>query len=252
MKICSISPLLLTCLLTLALSGCRDAPGRPKLAAQILRPEQVLDFPVLYKKNCAGCHGVNGSNGAAISLSNAVYLAAAGEDTIQHKTANGVPGTLMPAFARSNGGMLTDQQVAILAHGMVEAWGRPMTLNGQIPPAYASASAGDPIAGFRAFTTFCGRCHGAQGAGSSSKSSVLPSSEANGSIVDPAYLALVSDQSLRSTIIAGKPGEHMPDWHSDATGSSARTMTDQEITDTVAWLASQRIATPGQPYRQHE
>jgi cytochrome c oxidase cbb3-type subunit 3/ubiquinol-cytochrome c reductase cytochrome c subunit len=28
-------------------------------------------------------------------------------------------------------------------------------------------------------------------------------------------------------------------------------MTDQEIADTVAWLASHRIATPGQPYKQH-
>jgi cytochrome c oxidase cbb3-type subunit 3/ubiquinol-cytochrome c reductase cytochrome c subunit len=28
-------------------------------------------------------------------------------------------------------------------------------------------------------------------------------------------------------------------------------MTDQEVTDTVAWLASHRIATPGQVYQQH-
>jgi cytochrome c oxidase cbb3-type subunit 3/ubiquinol-cytochrome c reductase cytochrome c subunit len=28
-------------------------------------------------------------------------------------------------------------------------------------------------------------------------------------------------------------------------------MTDQEVTDTVAWLASHRTATPGQVYKQH-
>jgi cytochrome c oxidase cbb3-type subunit 3/ubiquinol-cytochrome c reductase cytochrome c subunit len=44
----------------------------------------------------------------------------------------------------------------------------------------------------------------------------------------------------------------MPDWRSDALGAGARAMTDQEITDTVAWLASKRIAAPGQPYRQHQ
>ncbi len=72
-----------------------------------------------------------------------------------------------------------------------------------------------------------------------------------GSIIDPAYLALVSDQGLRSTIIAGQPEQGMPDWRSDLTGTGARAMTDQEVTDTVAWMTSHRIATPGQPYHQH-
>ena len=36
----------------------------------------------------------------------------------------------------------------------------------------------------------------------------------------------------------------MPDWRSDA----AQPLTDQQITDVVAWLASKRTANPGQPY----
>ena len=72
-----------------------------------------------------------------------------------------------------------------------------------------------------------------------------------GSIVDPAYLALVSDQYLRSIIIAGQSEQGMPDWRSDLTGSNTRPMTDQEITDIAAWIASHRIATPGEPYPQH-
>jgi cytochrome c oxidase cbb3-type subunit 3/ubiquinol-cytochrome c reductase cytochrome c subunit len=71
-----------------------------------------------------------------------------------------------------------------------------------------------------------------------------------GSLVDPAYLALISDQGLRSLILAGQPQDGMPDWSSDMTGAGSRAMTDQEIADTVAWLASHRIATPGQPYMQ--
>jgi cytochrome c oxidase cbb3-type subunit 3/ubiquinol-cytochrome c reductase cytochrome c subunit len=84
------------------------------------------------------------------------------------------------------------------------------------------------------------------------KGSAQHSFEGTGSIVDPAYLALMSDQSLRSTIIVGRPDEHMPDWRTDASDPNTRAMTDQEITDTVAWLASKRIATPGQPYQLHE
>ena len=72
-----------------------------------------------------------------------------------------------------------------------------------------------------------------------------------GSIVDPAYLALVSEQYLRSIIIAGKPEQGMPDWRLDLTGLNARPMTDQEITDTAAWIASHRITSPGEPYPQH-
>jgi hypothetical protein len=65
-----------------------------------------------------------------------------------------------------------------------------------------------------------------------------------GSIVDGSYLALISDQALRSIVIAGRPDEGMPDWRTDA----AQPLTDQQITDIVAWLSSKRIANPGQPY----
>jgi cytochrome c oxidase cbb3-type subunit 3/ubiquinol-cytochrome c reductase cytochrome c subunit len=202
----------------------------------------VLSFAALYKENCAACHGEDGKNGAAISLANPVYLAIAGTNMIQKATANGVPGTLMPAFAKSQGGMLTDQQIAAVAQGVESAWGKADAPGGQSAPSYASSSAGDPDQGQRAFTTFCASCHGADGTGLKRKQLHT------GSLVDPAYLALISDQGLRSLIIAGEPEEGMPDWRSDMTGAGARAMTDKETTDIVAWLASHRVAAPGQPY----
>jgi hypothetical protein len=70
-----------------------------------------------------------------------------------------------------------------------------------------------------------------------------------GSIVDESYLALISDQGLRSIILAGVTGaECMPRL---ALRRLEHPMTDQEITDIVAWLAAHRIATPGQPYPSH-
>jgi cytochrome c oxidase cbb3-type subunit 3/ubiquinol-cytochrome c reductase cytochrome c subunit len=45
-------------------------------------------------------------------------------------------------------------------------------------------------------------------------------------------------------MIAGRPDEGMPDWRTDA----AQPMTDQQITDIVAWLASKRTNNPGQSY----
>jgi mono/diheme cytochrome c family protein len=225
--------------------GCNHIPGRPGPGPEVVRPDEILDFPTLYKQNCAACHGADGRNGAAIALANPLYLAVAGEENVQQVIAKGVPNKLMPPFAKSAGGMLTDQQVAALAHGILQQWGSPNPFAGQSIPSYLATSPGDAARGQQAFTTFCARCHGATGEGKPSH--VKGSSRGLGSIVDPAYLALISDQDLRSITIAGRPDEGMPDWRSDA----SQPMTDQQITDVVAWLASKRTTDPGQPYRTH-
>jgi cytochrome c oxidase cbb3-type subunit 3/ubiquinol-cytochrome c reductase cytochrome c subunit len=51
-------------------------------------------------------------------------------------------------------------------------------------------------------------------------------------------------------IIAGQPEQGMPDWRSDAIGANSRPISDEEITNIVAWIATHRIAAPGQPYPQ--
>jgi len=223
-----------------AVMGCSRIPGRPGPGPEVARPDDVLDFSTLYKANCAACHGQNGGNGAAISLANPVYLTVAGEETLREITAKGVPGKLMPPFAKSAGGMLTDQQINVLAHGMVQQWSRPDLIAGLSMPQYRAALRGDAARGQQAFGTFCARCHGVAGEGSAGDAK----SGKVGSIVDGSYLALISDQGLRSITIAGRPDEGMPDWRSDG----AQPLTDQQITDIVAWLASKRTADPGQPY----
>lgn len=225
--------------LSFAALGCSRIPGRPGPGPEVLRPEQVVDFSALYKENCAACHGVSGKDGAALALNNPVYIAIAGEDNIRRITANGVDGKLMPGFSKTAGGMLTDQQIAILAHGIVQTWGKPDILAGQTPPPYAAAEAGDTARGQQVFTASCAKCHGANGEGSQN------GKYKQGSIVDPSYLALISDQGLRSIILAGLPDRHMPDWRG---GTEHSTLTGQQITDVVAWLASHRTENPGQPY----
>jgi len=208
---------------------------------EVSRPENVLAFSTLYKTNCSACHGENGRNGAAISLANPVYLAVAGEDHLRVVIAKGVPKALMPPFARAAGGMLTDQQVSALAQGMLREWGPPKPGMQNAPP-YLATLQGVAVRGEQAFASFCARCHGANGEGN--QGDQKSSAGKVGSIVDPSYLALISDQYLRSNIIAGRPDQGMPDWRTDA----EQPMTDQQITDTVAWLASKRTANPGQPY----
>jgi mono/diheme cytochrome c family protein len=139
----------------------------------------------------------------------------------------------MAAFAQSAGGMLTDKQMDALVQG-IRLWAKPVTLGGAIPPSYAAQSAGDPRRGADVYRTYCSSCHGADGSGGKA-----------GSIVDGSYLALVSDQDLRTNVILGRPALGAPDWRGDLPG---RPMSDQEISDVVAWLAAQRPAFPGQPY----
>jgi cytochrome c oxidase cbb3-type subunit 3/ubiquinol-cytochrome c reductase cytochrome c subunit len=220
-----LAPLL--AIAALAPFGCKDAPGKPGPEPEVPRPDQVLDFATLYKTNCVACHGDSQHAGAAISLTNPVLLAVIGEGNIKSVLEQGVPGKLMPAFGKSGGGMLTEQQVEILAKGLIAAYGKPGLLDGQNAPPFKATLHPDAAAGEKAYATYCARCHGADGEGNAGLK--------EGSIVEQQYLGLISDQELRSFVIAGAPG--MPDWRSDVAGHP---MTDQEVTDVVAWLASHR------------
>ena len=234
----------------LATIGCSNIHGRPGPGPEVLRPDEVLDFPTLYKENCAACHGANGKNGAAIALANPVYVAVAGEQTIHQTITKGVPGGLMPAFARTSGGSLTDKQVTILSQGILQQWSAPDQLAGVTPPPYAATLPADAGRGQQAYAAGCARCHGADGEGTPGDPKTgEPKTGVGklGSIVNPSYLALISNQDLRSIVIAGRPDEGMPDWRSDST----QPLTDQQITDIIAWLTSKRIAEPGQPYHSH-
>jgi len=218
--------------------GCRP-PGKPTEADIELKPEEVRDFALLYKQNCAGCHGQDGKGNTALALANPVYLAIASDDTIRRATAVGIRGSLMPAFAKGAGGTLTDEQVEILVGEMRTRWAKPNDVSGESPPPYAEAEAGNPQKGTAAYAVFCSACHGPEGRGTAKGSS----------IVDDSFLALVSNQNLRTTIIAGRPDLGHPDWRHC---SPDRAMAPQEVTDVVAWLVAQRKPNPGRPYASNE
>jgi mono/diheme cytochrome c family protein len=209
------------------LAGCDSLPGRPTQADLPLRPSDVTDFATLYGENCAGCHGADGKFGAAIAMNNPVYLAIIDDVSMRRVIANGSPGTAMPPFAQSAGGSLTDRQIDLLMRGIRKNWtGAPGAAEGA--PPYSSSTAGDPSRGAQVYTTNCQSCHGADGKGG-----------AAGSIVDASYLSLISNQYLRTIVIAGRPDIGHPDWKHGATGQP---LTPTQVSDVVAWLASKRPA----------
>ena len=222
-------------LTAILLSGCGMPHGQPAKGSEVLPPNEVLDFATLYAENCAGCHGADGRGGAAIALANPVYLAIADDTVIRKLIAKGVRGTAMPAFAESAGGMLTDAQIDVITKGIRSRWSQQGVLNTATAPSYAPKSAGDAQRGEVAYKTYCESCHGPGGSGGPKGST----------ITDDSFLALVSDQGLRTIVITGRPELGAPDWRGDAPD---RPMSDQEVTDVVAWLASRRSQNPGQPY----
>jgi cytochrome c oxidase cbb3-type subunit 3 len=217
------------------LSACSTPNGQPQKGSEQVAPNQVSDFNTLYAQNCAACHGADGRGGASIALANPVYLAIVDENAVHNIAANGVRGTSMPAFAQSAGGLLTDEQINVITSGMFSRWGRKGILDGTNPPSYTAKTTGDAARGEIAFGTYCASCHGPEGHGGSKASAISNDS----------FLALVSDQGLRTIVITGRPDLQAPDWRGNVPG---KPMSDQEITDVVAWLASLRVKSPGQPY----
>ena len=141
----------------------------------------------------------------------------------------------MPAFAQRSGGMLTDDQIDVIIRGIRTHWAKPDALR-----ASTSALCGVRVpairsAGQTSIGTYCSSCHGADGHGGKRASS----------IVDGSYLALVSDQNLRTTVIVGRHDLGAPDWRGDVPG---KPMSPEDVSDVVAWLAAQRAQFPGQPY----
>lgn len=246
-RIPTLGATIIAAICLLASVGCDHLPGKPGERAESRRgdrPDQTVDFNVLYKSNCSACHGDRGLNGPALPLNNPVYLAWAGKEHMLPIVSSGESLLSMHAFAQSASGMLTEQQVGIIVDGMIAHWGKPGVLNGANPPGYSPTTKPDIAAGKTAFQGHCASCHGEDGTGATATGAAAKHSVI-GSIVDPTYLSLISNRGLRDIVVAGLPGEGMPDWRGDGSG---KPMTDKEVTDVVAWLGSHRVQFPGQPF----
>jgi cytochrome c oxidase cbb3-type subunit 3 len=215
-------------------SGCNRLPGKPAEANRWIAPSEVVNFDQLYGQNCAGCHGSAGRFGAARSLNDPLFLNLISPDSLRQVIREGVASTSMPAFGQKFGGQLSDAQIDLLAEQMRSRWGNPEDSIGVTLPPYSQQDAiakgtgpGDSQRGATVYNAYCSECHGTDGRGGKTA----------GSIVDPNFLKLVSDQSLRTTVIVGRKNIGESDCRANTNGQP---MSAQEVSDVVAWLASQR------------
>jgi len=148
----------------------------------------------------------------------------------------------MPAFARSRGGPLTDEQVNVLAQGLKPHWGRPRVVQGPVPCYLVSdrGPRGERERGARVFQHACAGCHGDRGQGLKDDA---------GAINDRAFLSLISDQALRRLAITGRPDLGMPSYEGkDGRAEGFHALSSEEIDDLLAFLVHWRDErSPGRP-----
>jgi len=107
-------------------------------------PEHEQAGAKLFRAQCAGCHGPDGTGtGAGASLASGTFVHGGSDEAIFRTISKGVPGTTMPAFSFSGlqiWQLVTHVRALAIAHG-------------------ASQIKGDPQAGAAVFRSNCSRCH---------------------------------------------------------------------------------------------
>jgi len=58
-------------IVAVGLASC-GLPGRRAAETPVTRPSEVTDFSVLYRKNCSGCHGIDGQGALTVAIGSPV------------------------------------------------------------------------------------------------------------------------------------------------------------------------------------
>src|SRR5581483_6280631 len=227
----TLSPCHLVTLSLLFAAGC-NWPGKPDPADRPVPADKVLDFAVLYGQNCSGCHGAQGKMGPAPPLNDARFLNIIPDAELLRVIERGRGGTPMPAFAKDQGGSLSEAQVKAIATGIRSHWAKPSSTSTDELPPYLAREHGNAKRGEKVFSRVCAMCHGEQGKGSQS------AGRRSLRINDPAFLALISDQALRRIVITGRPDLGMPSTVAPGKDADFEPLSATDVDDVVALLSS--------------
>lgn len=177
------------------------ALGAPLALAQTGDPTNGSQ---IYADNCLVCHGPYAKGRVGVNLSQD-FPSIDIDAFLQQTIADGVEGTRMPAWAQSNGGPLTDQQIADVAAYVVGLSGgsepvapAPTPVIIAITP--ATGVSGAVAAGAILYAENCAVCHGTHGQGRV------------GAVLQQDWPALNPAVYVRSVVEGGVDGTLMPAW----------------------------------------
>jgi mono/diheme cytochrome c family protein len=207
--------------------------------AQAPDPAQIEQGARLYAENCAVCHGADGQGRVGAVLAKD-WPSIRPDLRVRATIANGIDGTVMPAWLQAGGGPLSDADIDALT-AYILTWESGGTRLIVPPPTSAPRPLltaipevqGDPNNGAALFDQNCAVCHGADGRGR-----VGAQLAKNWSSIRP-------DLGIKATIERGVEGAVMPAWSQTNGGP----LTDTEINDLTAFILTlpQAATSPDQP-----
>ncbi len=160
------------------------------------------DGAKLYGRNCAACHGENGTGGIGVPLALPAFQTGVSDDYLRKTIRHGRPGRVMPAFSQLDQAEIE----AIVRH--VRTW------NKGAPATYSARPVkGDPAHGKKLFAQYCAACHGANGEGGKgtgvtfSRPRDLPIMAP--ALHNPGFLVAASDAMIKATLMHGREGTPM-------------------------------------------
>jgi len=168
----------------------------------------------LFQQNCASCHGADGLGEDAPALNNLAILKDTPDTVFFDLTANGVPGTEMPAWGQARGGPFTDEEIRQIV-AFIRSWEPTAPDLGQ------QRMQVDAKRGARIFAGTCSVCHGAEGKGGTAPA--LNVAE---------RLQQFDNDWYAETIANGRPSKGMPVW--------GTVLSPQQIGDLVALIDAWR------------
>jgi mono/diheme cytochrome c family protein len=180
----------------------------------------------LFAKDCAVCHGdrAQGRIGATLAKD---FPGIRVDALLKETISNGVQGSVMPAWAKSKGGPLSDAEIddlvafiRSLGHQAQTVPAGPTATNPPLPPTAVKFPTGDATRGVAIFAENCVPCHGDKGEGRI------------GATLQKDWPGINVDSFLDSTIARGVGGSKMPAWAK----SNGGPLTDQDIADVAAYV----------------
>ncbi|RPG16470.1 MAG: hypothetical protein CBB69_008565 [Phycisphaera sp. TMED9] len=232
--------------------GCDRLPGKPPPnPAPVISVATTAGFEGMWAERCSGCHGADGQMGAGFPMRNAEYLKAVPDAAMFSIIRDGVPSSRMPGFGGDAIGGVSDETIRDFIKGMHVTWAESDPSNDSRGIAWRpTGAAGDLDRGATIFAAKCAACHPAEQVAPTQKGMAIDELVA-GSVTDPFYLRLVSDQHLRSNIVFGRKDLGMPGAAGPFRGPDGGEVTTPleaaDVADLVAFLASKRNTWPSGP-----
>jgi len=129
------------------------------------RTEQLeflsLQGEEVYRANCQGCHGTQGSGAVGPAIGSKEFLDTTDDRQLSQLIAVGIPGSEMVPYSSDFGGPLTSEEIT-----SVTVYLRSLAEEAPSNPNWRTPLADSSLTGWQLFLLACSRCHGTDRTGS--------------------------------------------------------------------------------------